>query len=288
MVELNPREILKSLAVLAENKRALLGSIILLSFVLMALVGPLVVPLDLNPKFDMVYAQPSLQHPLGCDYIGIDILAQIIWGARDVLTIVLLAGVITVIIGTIVGLIAGYFSGAVDLVLNTLIDIVLTIPGLPLVIVLAGLIQTRDPVSIGLILSANAWAWLARAIRSQVLTIKERDFIEASKAMGIGKLRIVFSDILPILMPYIGINFLFAVVQSLYASVALFFIGVLPFSTVHWGTMLNIAMQVSGSIFVPYARHYVVAPIIFIVLLQVGLILFSYGIEDIFNPRLKT
>jgi peptide/nickel transport system permease protein len=285
-MELN--DIVSSLRVLVENKRALIGSLILLGFILMALFGPMIFPLDMNPKFNLVYAPPSLEHPLGCDYIGLDILTEIIWGARDVLTIVMIGGVITVVLGSIVGLVAGYFGGVVDLLLNTLVDIALTIPGLPLVIVLAGLIQTRDPVSIGLILSANAWAALARSMRSQVLSIKERDFIEASRAIGIGRLRIVFYDVLPILMPFVGINFLFAVVQSLYASVALFFIGVLPFSTVHWGTMLNIAMQVSGAIFVPYARHYVIAPVIFIILLQVGLILFSYGVEDIFNPRLRT
>jgi peptide/nickel transport system permease protein len=285
-MELN--DIVSSLRILVENKRALIGSLILLGFILMALFGPTIFPLDMNPKFNLVYAPPSLEHPLGCDYIGVDILTEIIWGARDVLTIVVIAGVITVVLGSIVGLVAGYFGGIVDLLLNTLVDVVLTIPGLPLVMVLAGLIQTRDPVSIGLILSANAWAALARSMRSQVLSIKERDFIEASRAMGIGRLRIVFYDVLPILMPFVGINFLFAVVQSLYASVALFFIGVLPFSTVHWGTMLNIAMQVSGAIFVPYARHYVIAPVIFIILLQVGLILFSYGVEDIFNPRLRT
>ena len=285
-MELN--DIVSSLRVLVENKRALIGSLILLGFILMALFGPMIFPLDMNPKFNLVYAPPSLEHPLGCDYIGLDILTEIIWGARDVLTIVTIGGVITVVLGSIVGLVAGYFGGVVDLLLNTLVDIALTIPGLPLVIVLAGLIQTRDPVSIGLILSANAWAALARSMRSQVLSIKERDFIEASRAIGIGRLRIVFYDVLPILMPFVGINFLFAVVQSLYASVALFFIGVLPFSTVHWGTMLNIAMQVSGAIFVPYARHYVIAPVIFIILLQVGLILFSYGVEDIFNPRLRT
>jgi len=282
------REAKETLSILVENKRALLGSLILLAIVLMALIGPLAIPLNLDPRFDRVYAPPSWEHPLGCDYIGLDILTEIIWGARDVLTIVVLAGTITVVIGAIVGLVAGYFGGITDLLLSSLIDIVLTIPGLPLVIVLAGLTQTRDPLSIGLILSANSWAYMGRSIRSQVLSMKERDFIEASRAMGISKLNIVFRDILPILMPYVGINFLFAIVQALYASVALFFIGVLPFSTVHWGTMLNIAMQVSGAIFVPYARHYVIAPIIFIVLLQVGLILFSYGIEDIFNPRLKT
>ena len=282
------REAKETLSILVENKRALLGSLILLAIVLMALIGPLAIPLNLDPRFDRVYAPPSWEHPLGCDYIGLDILTEIIWGARDVLAIVVLAGTITVVIGAIVGLVAGYFGGITDLLLSSLIDIVLTIPGLPLVIVLAGLTQTRDPLSIGLILSANSWAYMGRSIRSQVLSMKERDFIEASRAMGISKLNIVFRDILPILMPYVGINFLFAIVQALYASVALFFIGVLPFSTVHWGTMLNIAMQVSGAIFVPYARHYVIAPIIFIVLLQVGLILFSYGIEDIFNPRLKT
>jgi len=285
-MELN--DIVSSLRVLVENKRALIGSLVLLGFILMALFGPMIFPLDMNPKFNLVYAPPSLEHPLGCDYIGLDILTEIIWGARDVLTIVMIGGVITVVLGSIVGLVAGYFGGVVDLLLNTLVDIALTIPGLPLIIVLAGLIQTRDPISIGLILSANAWAALARSMRSQVLSIKERDFIEASKAIGIGRLSIVFYDVLPILMPFVGINFLFAVVQSLYASVALFFIGVLPFSTVHWGTMLNIAMQVSGAIFVPYARHYVIAPVIFIILLQVGLILFSYGVEDIFNPRLRT
>jgi len=281
-------DITSSLRVLVENKRALVGSLILLGFILMALFGPMIFPLDMDPNFSLVYAPPSFEHPLGCDYIGVDILTEIIWGAKDVLTIVAIAGIITVVLGCIVGLVAGYFGGIVDLLLNTLVDIVLTIPGLPLVIVLAGLIQTRDPVSIGFILSAGAWAGLARSMRSQVLSIKERDFIEASRAIGIGRLSIVFYDVLPILMPFVGINFLFAVVQSLYASVALFFIGVLPFSTVHWGTMLNIAIQVSGAIFVPYARHYVIAPVIFIILLQVGLILFSYGVEDIFNPRLRT
>ena len=252
-------DIMGPLHVLVENKRALAGSLILLGFILMALFGPMIFPLDMNPKFSLVYAPPSFEHPLGCDYIGVDILTEIIWGAKDVLTIVAIAGIITVVLGSIVGLVAGYFGGIVDLLLNTLVDIVLTIPGLPLVIVLAGLIQTRDPVSIGLILSAGAWAGLAREMRSQVLSIKERDFIEASRAIGIGRLSIIFSDVLPILMPFVGISFLFAVVQSLYASVALFFIGVLPFSTVHWGTMLNIAIQVSGAIFVPYARHYVIA-----------------------------
>ena len=279
--------------ILIRNKKAFVGFILLLFYILMALVGPFIVPYPQTYVCEpyapptLLKWPPSLEHPLGCDYFGADIWAEIVWGAPIVLQIAFIAGFITTFIGITVGMVAGFKGGKVDAVLMAITDIVMTIPGLPLLIVLATVIKAATPWVVGLLLSITAWAGLARSIRSQVLSLKEREFIEAAKALGLPTWHIVFREIMPNLMSFIAINFIFATTGAIYGSVGLYFLGILPLTTLNWGVMLNYAYT-QGSYMSLSTIHYMLAPIIAIVGLQTSLILFSYAVDEIFNPRLRT
>ena len=280
--------------ILIRNKKALIGFIIILFYIIMATIGPYVVPYPKSyafPKYikpTIFQWPPSLEHPLGTDYFGADIWAKIVWGSRTVLQIAFIAGLITTVIGVTVGMVAGFLGGLADMILMGITDVMMTIPGLPLLIVLATLIRATDPWVIGLILSVTAWTGLARSIRSQVLSLKQREFVEAAKALGLPTWHIVFREIMPNLMSFIAVNFIFATIGAIYGSVGLYFLGVLPFTAFNWGIMLNMAYTQAGAHHSLETIHYLLAPIGAIIGLQIGLLLFSYAIDEIFNPRLRT
>ncbi len=156
--------------------------------------------------------------------------------------------VFSVAIATLVGTVSGYKGGRVDRALTVVTDIAMTIPGLPLIILLAALIEPTHPVTVGIVLTINAWAGLARAIRSQVLTLRDHSYVEASRIMGVPTRRIVVDDILPNIMPYVLVNFVQSARGVIFGSVALYYLGVLPFSNENWGVMLNDATTVSASL----------------------------------------
>ena len=172
--------------------------------------------------------------------------------------------------------------------LTLLTDVVLNIPSLPLYIVLATYIRATDPLSMALILSITGWAGLARSVRSQVLSLKTAPFVEAAKVLGLPTWYIVLREITPNMMSYITINYIWSTADAIYAMVGLFFLGVIPFVTVNWGVMLFMAYRFVGAIYSLNTIHFVLAPILAIVGLQLGLILFSYAMDEIFNPRIRT
>lgn len=280
--------------IIVRNKKALVGFVIVLGYILMAAIGPEVVPYPESYKYPKYIPPtifkwpPSLEHPLGTDYFGADIWAKIVWGSRTVLVIAFTAGIITTIIGISVGMIAGFVGGVVDLVLMGITDILMTIPGLPLLIVLATIIRTSEPLVIGLMLSVNAWTGLARSIRSSVLALKNIEFVEAARTLGLPMWHIVFREIMPNLMSFITVNFIFATIGAIYSSVGLYFLGVLPFTAFNWGIMLNMAYAQAGAHHSLRTIHYILAPIGAVIGLQLGLLLFSYAVDEIFNPRLRT
>ena len=280
--------------ILIRNKKGLAGLFIILIYIIIAIIGPRLIP---QPRSFtcMPYEPPSIfkwppsfEHPLGCDYMGTDISAQIVWGTPIVLQIAFVAGMLTTLIGIVVGMVAGFKGGIIDSILMTITDIIMTIPGLPFLIVLSTIIAVSDPWAIGVLISIRWWTGLARSIRSQVLSIKQRDFIEAARVLGMPTHYIVFREIMPNLMSFIAINFISAAVGAIYASVGLYFLGILPISAYNWGVMLNMAYKQAGALFSMSTLHYILAPIVAIIVLQTGLILFSYSLDEIFNPRLRT
>ncbi len=276
------------LKILRKYPSSIVGLIIILGYALMATVGPILIPYDPSPKISDRFLPPSWEHPLGTDFAGRDTFAQIIHGSRDVLSVAVITAFITVIIAFSIGIFSGYMGGKVDTVLTTVMDIFLIIPSFPLLVIVAASVpRALTPVEVALVISFVGWAGLARAIRSQVLAIKRSAFIEAARCLGLSNVRIVFGEILPNLMPYIAMNLILSIIGAVYSQVGLYFLGLLPFTTMNWGMMINIALQQSALIN-PKAWPYLLSPIGAIILLQTGFILFMSALEEIFNPRLRT
>jgi peptide/nickel transport system permease protein len=268
--------------------RARIGLFIILLYILMGTVGVwLVEPSQTAEGPRLLAPFQDWTFPLGTDTQGNDLFAQIIHGTPPMLEMIVSGAVFATVMATLVGTFSGYKGGSVDRLLMTVTDILMTIPGLPLTIVLAVVLQPRDPWVVGIILTINAWAGLARAIRSQVLTFRVEDFVEASRLMGISTSTILLKDILPGLMPYILVNFVNSARTVIFSSVGLYFLGILPFSQANWGVMMNFAYNSGGALYTLSAIHWLLAPMITIVILSFGLILFAQGTDRLFNPQVR-
>ena len=270
------------------DKRALVGILIILLYVLMGTIGVLVIP-EPHPNAAASYLSPfqNMKYPLGTDNLGNSILGQVVHATPAMLEMVFAGAVFSTSVATIIGTVSGYKGGQLDRILMSITDVMMTIPGLPLVILLAVLIQPRNPIIVALVLTINAWAGLARSIRSQVLTIRDQSYVEASRLMGAPTWKIVKTDILPNLMSYILINFVQSGRNVIFASVGLYFLGILPFSNANWGVMMNTAYTTGGSLYTWSTAYWLIIPMIAIVLLSYGLILFSQGMDRVFNPRVR-
>jgi peptide/nickel transport system permease protein len=265
----------------------LLGLGIIVFFALMAIFGPMLYPKNLPIDPTALYAPPSLAHPLGTDFAGTDTLSLIITGARYVLFAAAMAGLFVALFGTVVGLASGYLGGAADAVLMRVTDFILTIPGFPLLVVLSTVWKFGQPVAMGFVLGIVGWGGLARAVRSQTLSLRERGFVEASRGLGMSSLHTIFKEILPNIMPYIAMNLLVAIVGSIYSEVGLFFLGVVPFNVNNWGVMLNLAVFSAGAITTAKALPYLLSPMVAILLVTLGVVLFLDAVDEMFNPRLR-
>lgn len=273
--------------VLRRKPSRIAGVVILALFALMAIFGPMVYPSPLPRDDNALYAAPSLAHPFGTDFEGTDVLALVITGARYVILTGVATAVIAVALGTALGLVAGFHRGRWDSVLMRLTDLQLTIPGLPLLLVLTTIWKFDSPLEMGLVLGLLGWGGVARAVRSQTLSLRERGFIEAARGLGLSTRHIVVRELLPGMAPYIAMNVLIAVTGAIYAQVGLFFLGVLPFDSNNWGVMLNLAVFGGGALTSTAALPYLLAPLLAILLLTLGIVLIVDAMDEIFNPRLR-
>jgi peptide/nickel transport system permease protein len=272
-----------------KNIKALIGFIFLSIFILMASIGPLFIPLNLTSNFAERYQPPSLKHPYGTDYFGIDIFQQIVHGARSVIGLSVLASLFAVIIGSIVGIIRGYLGGVISKLLDTIITIFLVIPSFPALLIMAAIFSDKslNIIAVALIIAMWLWAPLAKQISAQVLSIKSKEFIETSRMLNLGTPYILFKDIMPLLIPYIFINFITQLKGAMEFSVGLMFLGLAKFDPTHWGVMLNYALYQAGALYTPRGFHYPVIIMLHIILLIYGGILFAQGIEEVYNPKLR-
>lgn len=279
--------ILTPLRVIWDDTRTRVGFLIVLLYLLMGTVGVMLTPSPTTDNPKLIQPFTTLQYPLGTTGTGKPLLRAIIHATPPMLKMMFAGAVFAVAVGTVVGLITGYKGGLVDRVMTTLTDMVMTIPGLPLVIVIATILSPRNPYVLGIILTINVWAGLARAIRSQVLTIRENSYVEASRVLGAPTPKILREDLLPNLMPYIMINFVNAARNVIFASVGLYFLGILPFTSLNWGVMMNLAYRGSGALYTWSTMHWIVLPMLAIVFLSYGLILIAQGSDRLFNPRVR-
>ncbi len=272
---------------IARNRAGFVGCCVLTFLLLLSFIGPYLVPLDTQARIDKIYSPPSWDHPLGTDSEGKDVLSQIVNGGRDVLIVAFLSGLITTLIAAPLGAISAFFGGKVDALITTVADIVLTIPQIPLLLVIAAVIRFNNVYMLAFILGITSWPGLLRAVRSQVLSIKEKDYVEAARLLDLGTGHIIFREILPNMMGYVAIAFILATTAAVYAQVGLILFGLVPLSGHNWGVMINLAW-VRGAIFFKDSIWYIMAPVTAIVLFQWSMVTFTRSLEEIFNPSLRS
>ncbi|WP_226042610.1 ABC transporter permease [Natrinema sp. DC36] len=278
------------IAIIWTDWRARIGFTIVLTYLLMGVLGPVFIeqtePLEGEA---LVLPFQSWEYPLGTDDMGRDLLAQTIYSTSTILKMVAAGAVSTVTIGTVVGSVAGYKGGMTDTVLSSITDVFINIPGFPLVMVLGLMFSDSllgNPWAVGLLLSVAAWGGLARSIRSQVLTLRQEEFVEASRSLGLPTRTIVFKDIIPHLMPFVVINLTNAGRRVIFEAVALYYLGILPFQNLNWGSILNLAYGANAHTRMA-AIHWFLVPMISIVVISIGLILLGQSLDRVFNPRVR-
>jgi peptide/nickel transport system permease protein len=268
------------------DKPALAGGVVVLIYIVVAIVGPMAVHIGYQQNSSLAYLPPSLKYPLGTDFLGNSVLSELIIGTRPIMEVGICAAVMVVFVGVTVGLVAGYLGGVADQVVMRITDVFLTIPGLPLVIVIASIVKTTNPLALAGILSIAGWAGLARAVRSQALSLRTSDFVDAAKVQGLPLRNMVGRQLLPNVGPYVAIHFLLAVTDAIYAEVGLYLLGVAPISGTNWGIMINLALS-QGALYTSQSALYLFSPMLAIVFLQVALVYFSRAMDRLFNPRLR-
>ncbi|MFF1835964.1 ABC transporter permease [Streptomyces sp. NPDC058231] len=273
--------------VLLRKPGRVIGLTILVFFTLMGTVGPMFYPSELTVDPDAIYQAPSAAHWLGTDFAGSDVLQATVVGSRYVLLTCSIAALFAAVLGTVVGLLSGFYRGATDSLLMRITDFVLTVPGLPLLVVLTTVWEFGSPFEMGLVLGVVGWGGIARAVRSQALTLRERGFLEAARGLGLPGRHIIFRELLPNIAPYVAMHLLLSVVGFVEAQVGLFFLGIVPFTSTNWGVMINQAVFSGGAMQSPEALTYLLSPLLCILLLIMGVVLFLDAIDELFNPRLR-
>ena len=268
------------------NAKSATGLVILAIFTLVAILAPLIAPYDPTAQhLDQTLQPPSLQHLLGTTHIGEDVFSQMVYGTRGVLVVGFLATIMATAVAIVVGVTAGYLRGWKSESLSALSNVFLVIPGLPLMIIIAS--QFADPPLwvIAAVLGLTGWAWGARVLRAQTMSLRNRDFIQAARANGEPLHRIILVEMLPNLMAIIASSFVGTMTAAVLGLTTLAFIGVIPVSNLNWGTILFWAQQ--NNAFPDYWWWYVPAGLC-IALVGVALALINFGIDEYVNPRLRS
>lgn len=286
--ELFDRYVGEPLAILWDDYRGRFGLLIVSLYVLMGTVGVTLVPApstNMGPRMIQPFTDPRF--PLGTDGLGQGLLSLMVHATPDMLKMILAGAVFSNCLGVSIGLYTGYVGGTKDKAIMTVVDTLNSIPGIPLLIILAALLEPTNPFLIGIILSIQRWTGTVRTIRSQVIPLANQEHVEASRALGESKSALLVTEILPHLLPYVFIGFLGGATYIVFASVGLYFLGILPFSTQNWGIVLNFAYERSGALYSLQAAHWLVVPLVTIVGLNVGLTMLAQAFDQVFNPRVR-
>jgi peptide/nickel transport system permease protein len=269
---------------LFRNRKAVVGAMILLFFLLVAILAPVIAPGDPSDFVDRPNRPPSRQHIFGTTGQGQDVFGQTVWGTRISLGVGFAVGLIITVVGAAIGMAAGYFGGRVDDILSLLTNIVLIIPALPLLVTIAAFLPP-GPTTIILVLSSISWAWNARIFRSQTLSLREKDFISASVVSGESSAYIIFREILPNMTSIAVGAFFSSTLFAIGAEAGLEFLGLGNVSLISWGTILYWAQNNAGLLtgawwtFVPAG--------LCIALVAFAFTMVNYAMDEITNPRLR-
>lgn len=270
---------------LLTNPKSCFGIAVFGGMVLAALLAPVLAQNPPNEIVALPGQPPNKDFWFGTTDQGYDVFAQVVWGARTSLAVGAAAALMSTVIAATLGMLAAYAGGWIDDTINTLTNVFLVIPALPLLIVVYSFLPARGPTVMVLILGLTTWAVEARILRSQALTLRNRDFIEAAKVAGEGTWRIVFGEIMPNMVSRIAAGFLLVFYLSIIFAAGLEFLGFGDVNKITWGTTLYWA-QNNSSVLQGAWWHFVF-PGVALALAVAALVFINFGVDELANPRLR-
>jgi peptide/nickel transport system permease protein len=268
---------------ICQGKSGCLALLIVFTLIGTALFGPYISPYDpLEIRVDEILQPPSLKHPLGTDLLGRDVLSRMIYGARISLEVSLVAVGLSLLIGVFLGAIAGYFGGIIDQVISRFIDIMLCFPTIFLILAVIAYLEPSI-LNIMIIIGLTSWMGIARLIRAEILSLKEREFVLAAKIYGASSMRIIFRHLLPNALPPVLVSASLGMGNAILIESALSFLGIgvqppIP----SWGNML-----IEGKETLEVAWWLSFFPGLAILLTVLAFILLGERIQEIVNPKRK-
>ena len=269
------------------NPQLIIGLVMLILLALFWIIGPSVIDLEnARPLSAIPDRPPSAEYPLGTDSGGRQLLPVMLLGTLYTFEIGLIAGILGMLVGATLGFVAGYFGGPLDTVIRGAADVGLAIPALAVLVVIASVIdEVLSPFVMALIVASLAWMWPTRTIRSQVLTMRERPYVEIARLSGLSDRQIIFKELMPNLLPYLAASFVGAVAAAILAAIGLEALGLGPQNeptlgmTIFWSTYYGALLRGMWWWWGP--------PIVAIVWVFISLFLISAGLDEIANPRLR-
>ena len=278
-------------AIFIQNILGRIGIVLLLIFALMALasfIPPLINPMyhpmtGVDPQITSSTG-PSLTHWLGTDFMGRDIFSQLLAGARVAFMVGVSAAFMSIFLGTIIGMISGYMGRSIDTLLMRLAEVIMVMPTLLVILLLAAVFGRLSIWSIVLVISLFRWPGVSRVIRAQTLSLKQRPFIEAARVAGASHLRIIFSHIMPNVLPLSFLYMTFRVTSAITIEAALAFLGFGDPTTVSWGMMLQWVWKTGHMFKAPY---WLFPPGICISLITLSFYMVGRAMDEVLDPRLR-
>lgn len=271
---------------LKRNRSGFVGLILVLFMLAFSFLLPLFVPLDTTSRYTQLYLPPSREFPLGTDSQGQSIWPQVVHGGRQAIIVSALAAVISTSIAVSAGAFSAYVGGRTDRIIMAITDVMLTLPTFLLLLVLAAIFRPTSLLFLALVLGVLGWPALLRAVRAQVLSIRERDYIEAARSLGLGRWHIIMRQMISNMAGFILISFILAVTAATIAQVNLVALGLVPITGTNWAITIFKANQ-QGAIYFSDSLAYIMGPIVAISIFQFGLVLLTRSLEEIFDPRLR-
>jgi len=270
------------------HKMGAIGVVIIVFFLGLAIFGPILTPYSVDVKTGdrfLPYLKPSPDHWMGTDSRGFDIFSQLLYGARTSIIVGIFAAVIASFLGAAIGLYSGFVGGWRDEAIMRVNDVILSIPWLVLMILLAAMIGQITLTMLIIIIGVTGWSGTARLVRAQVMSLRERMYIERARAIGSGDLHIISKHILPNAFPLVFANTILTVAISILSEATLSFLRMRPEGTTTWGTMLSYAQEATALQIGLF--WWIIAPGLCIVFLVLGFTLLGHALDEITNPRLR-
>ena len=266
-----------------QNPLAAVSAIVILIFILMAIFAPVIAPYG-ETEQDLInrLQDPSLTHLLGTDELGRDLLSRMLYGSRLSIAIGILPSLISLVIGVIAGLVAGYFGGWIDYVIMRIADVMLSVPSLLLAMVVMYTLGTST-INLFVALTMTGWSSVARVVRSHTLSIKESEYVEAARSIGVSKWKIMFRHIFPNCIPSLIVLFTLNVPSAILSESSLSFLGIgikVPFAS--WGLIVN-----QGRQFLFTQPWLCLAPCVAIMIIVLAFNFLGDGLRDVLDPYMQ-